>query len=295
MPPELLPASFGGVTFRVAFLSGQGGRDIVVKSPSRGDAHLLQDRGLRIRTTRCDVFFVDEQGSPPALERFREFQGLANDGAPRIFTHPIDGSYRARITDFEYQTGADDREISVSCTFLQDGEAQTVYRPGLGVAPLAGVDEVSATVAAAEEQLADEGLASEVPRSTLDTVVAWTEAETVDSRAVYLETASLSQEIGDEIDRLELVSNLDRWPIYREFIHLQSQLRRAAEAATSEAEDVYEVAVTTSMPVRLLCAQIYGAAEADDKARQVTTLNRLRTPGRIPAGTVLKVPREGAR
>jgi hypothetical protein len=276
-------------------MQGRSGRDIVVKSPSRGDVHILQDRGLRHRTLRCDLVFVDEPGRTAAIERFRDFQRLANDGEPQLFRHPIDGSYRARVSDFEYSVSAEELAVTSSCVFLADGDILTVVEPGFGAAPLAGVEEVAATASACEVELAEIRASSDVPRSTLDTVTAWTQAETPDTRAVYLEAASLSQQINEEVTRLELVTNLDRWPVYREFVNLNFQMRRAAEAVTSETSDVFEILVEAAQPLRALCAQLYGAAFAEDKARQITQLNGFRTPGLVPAGTRLKAPREGAR
>jgi hypothetical protein len=295
MPPFMMAASFGSVGFWISSMSGRAGRDVVVKSPARGDAHVLQDRGLRHRTLQCDPLFCDEPERPPPEQRFLEFQRLANADESQIFRHPLDGSYRARVAEFEYSVQRDDREIRVSCTFLAEGEPLTVINAGLAGAPLAGVEEVSATVAAAEAQLAERGLTSEAPRSALDTVSAWTQAETPDTRAVYLQAASLSQLINEEVNRLEMVTDLARWPIYREFIALNYQARRAAEAVTSETSDVFSILVEATQPLRLLCARIYGAALAEDKARQVTQLNGLRTPGLVPAGTRLVAPREGAR
>jgi prophage DNA circulation protein len=295
MASFLTTASYGGVEFYVASMSGKAGRDIVVKSPSRGDAHVLQDRGLRHRTLQCELMFVDEPGRATKLDRFLEFQRLANDGTPQIFRHPIDGSFRARVTDFDYNIRADDHGISASCTFLADDEPATVVSSGIGTAPLAGVEEVAATVAVLDESLAAENLSSATPQNTLDKVTAWTQAETTDTRAVYLEASSLSNQISDEINRLELVTNLDRWPLYREFINLNFQVRRAAEAATTEADDVFEIVVSSAQPLRALCARLYGAEEAEDKTRQATQINRLRTPGLVPAGTRLMMPREGAR
>jgi prophage DNA circulation protein len=295
MAPFLMAASYGGVTFWVSSMSGKAGRDIVIKSPSRGDAHVLQDRGLRHRTLACQLFFVDEPGADPLLDRFRQFQELVNRGDAQLFYHPIDGSFRARATDFDYEIHADDHAITASCTFLADDEQITVARVGIGTAPLAGVDEVSATVAEVETQLEAQGLSSEVPQSTLATVTAWTQAETPDTRAVYLEAASLSNQINDEINRLELITDLERWPLYREFITLNFQIRRAAEATTTEVDEVFEVVLSSAQPLRALCAQLYGAEEAEDKTRQATQINRLRTPGLVPAGTRLKMPREGAR
>ena len=294
MPPVLFQADYGGVQFWIASLDGKAGRDVVVHSPSRGDVHVLQDRGRRHRTTDCDLLFVDEPGKASPEVRFLAFQDLAEDGDAHLLTHPLHGSYLARVTDFRYTTGADDRLITVSCTFLAEGEVQPVQPQGAGAAPLAGLEEVTATVARVEEELAAEGLSSPAPADTLAKVTAWTQAETPDTRAVYLEVASAAQLIDEEIDRLELVTNLDRWPLYREMINLRYQTTRAAESVTSEASDLIEVAVSTAIPLRLLCVDLYGPDEAEDMARQVAQINRLRTPGLVPAGQVLKVPRHGA-
>jgi prophage DNA circulation protein len=291
----MMRASFGGVPFWLASLSGRAGRDIVVQSPSRGDVHVLQDRGLRHRSLQCELFFVDEPGAAASDLRFLEFKELADDGAPQLLVHPLDGSYLARISEFQYSVRSDEGAIDVSCTFLADSEPSTVVEPGLGAAPYAGVEEVAATAAHLDELMDPYGMESDVPRGALETVKAWTQADTPDSRAVYLQAASLSNQINDEINRLELIADLDKWPVYREFINLNFQIRRAAEAATTEADDVFEVAVAAAIPLRLLCAQLYGALEAEDKSRQATQINRLRTPGLVPAGTILKMPREGAR
>lgn len=295
MPPFLVQASYGGVSFWLASLQGKGGRDVVVQSPSRGDQHVLQDRGLRHRTAQCELLFVDEPGKASPVVRFREFQKLVSDDDPQIFRHPLEGSYLARVADFEYKVNGDDHEITASCTFLADGEPIVVLTPGLGSLPLAGRDEVAATVAATNDELAAQGLASDVPAGTLARVEAWTQAETPNTRAIYLEAESLRLEIAAETERLQLLADIERWPLYREFLLLGYQARRAAESVASETAAVVDLLVRESAPLRLLCAQLYGAADAEDKARQVQTLNALRTPGLVPAGTTLKVPREGAR
>jgi prophage DNA circulation protein len=291
----MMAASYGGVAFWVSSMSGRVGREIIVKSPSRGDVHVLQDRGLRHRSLQCELLFCDEPDRDPPVDRFLEFRRLAESPEPQIFRHPLDGSYRARVSDLEYTIRADDREITASCTFLADGEPLTVINAGLAGAPLAGVEQVSATVASTNTLLAEQEMTSDVPQSTLDTVTAWTQAETPDTRAVHLEAASLAQRIGEETTRLELIADLERWPIYRAFVQLNFEMRRAADAVTSETDDVFEILVDAAQPLRLLCARLYGAAFAEDKARQIVQLNGIRTPGLVPAGTRLTAPREGVR
>lgn len=295
MPPVLFPAAYGGISFWFASLDGQAGRDVVVQSPSRGDVHILQDRGRRHRTVSGEILFTDEPGREPALDRFRAFFELAEDGDAHLFTHPIFGAYSARISELSYSSRSDDAELQATCTILAESDPQPILPAGAGTAPMAGLEEVTATVARAEDELARLGLASDTPATTLAKVEGWITAENPDARAVYLELASASERIGEEIDRLDLLTNLDRWPLYREMINLQYQTMRAAEAVTSESSQIVEVAIAAAIPLRRLCADLYGAVEADDRAHQVTRINRLRTPGLVPAGTKLKLPREGMR
>lgn len=295
MGPILFPASYGGVSFWFGSFDGQGGRDIVVQSPSRGDIHVLQDRGRRHRTLSSEIMFVDEPDRDPVADRFRAFLDLSEDGEGHLFTHPILGSYLARVSDLSYSVRSDDAAITATCTFHAESEPQPILPAGAGAAPMAGLEEVTATVARAESELSAQGLPSDAPASVLAKVEGWVTAEDPDARAIYLELASASEMIDREIDRLDLLTNLDRWPVYREMIHLQYQMSRAAEAVTSDVSDVIEVTISASIPLRLLCADLYGADAADDRAHRVAQINRLRTPGLVPAGTLLKVPREGAR
>jgi hypothetical protein len=290
MPPFMFPASYGGVPLLMTSFAGQGGRDVAVQSPSRGDKHSLQDRGLRLRSLRCELRFVDEPGREAPHVRFRQFEQLVNESLAHVFSSPVHGSYLARVSEFEFSGSADAREIVASCTFLAESEPRTVFPAGAGSAPTAGLEEVSATAAATDEALAAEGLTSSVTGDCVSTVIGWTQAESPSARAVYLEAASLAQRIDEEMTAFELASDLDRWELYRSYIMLRYQVSRAAMAVTSEAERVFDLLVREPMPARLLCAQVYGAAAAEERARQVVELNRLRTPGRIPPGTTLKMP-----
>jgi hypothetical protein len=71
---------------------------------------------------------------------------------------------------------------------------------------------------------------------------------------------------------------------------LQYQLQRAAESVASDAERVFDLTVRAPVPLRVLCARVYGASAAEERQAQVARLNALRTPGLVPAGTTLKMP-----
>jgi hypothetical protein len=235
MPPFMFPVTYGGISLLVASFSGQGGRDVAVQAPSRGDNHVLQDRGRRLRSLRCELRFVDEPGKEAPHVRFRRFEQLADDAIAQVFSSPVHGSYLARVTEFEFSGDADARAIAASCTFLAESEPRTVFPSGAGSAPTAGVEEVGATVAATDDALAAADLTSSVTGDCLSTVTAWTQADSPSARAVYLEAASLAQRIDEEMDAFELATDLDRWELYRSYIMLRYQVSRAAMAVTSEA------------------------------------------------------------
>jgi prophage DNA circulation protein len=288
-------AAFGRLSLLVTELDSVGGRDLVIHSPARGDDHVVQDRGRTLRRTRAEVLFVDQPGLEPALDRFRAFLAAVNRGEPDIFCHPIDGSYLAAVEEFRYTVSADQREVHVECSFVGVEEPEVVLSPGAGVSSASGPEEVGVTVANVATSLETQGLTSDVPGDCLARVTAWAQADDPDTRAVYLEVSSLSSRIATEVERLELASDLSRWELYRQFTMLQYQVQRAAEAVASEAERVFDLTLRASVPLRVLCARVYGAAEAEDRQRQVLRLNPLRSPGLVPSGTTLKMPAVGGR
>jgi hypothetical protein len=292
--PFLMAAQWGGIPLMIEDFDSDGGRDVVVQSPTRGNRHTLQDRGTRLLRTSTRIAFYDQPDLEPFTDRARAFLALAAKEETQVFVHPIHGSYRAKATDVSHSASADARAIMVSCVFLADEEPQSVSTVGAGVSPFAGPEEVGAAAAQADAALTDQGLTSDAPASCLATVTAWSQAETLDSRQVYLEVASLTDTINADIDSFEMLTDLDRWELYKAYIGLSSAVVRAAEASTSESDRVFDLDVIAPVPLRTLCAQVYGGAAAEDRSRQVAQINRLRTPGLVPAGTRLKMPSGGA-
>lgn len=291
MPSTYLAASFGDVPILIASIETERGRDIVVHSPSSGDHHSLSDRGRRALVVRCEILFVDQPGLEPYLERRDRFLRIAESGEPQIFTHPIDGAYVARAENVSESASSDQRSVRISCTFLQDSETQRVFPMGAGGSAAAGVESVTVAAAAADQALVEVGLSSSAPATCVAAVTAWESMDDIDANEVMLKVASVTHEIDESISQLELRSSLDYWTSYQQLILLRYQVVRAAELFTSSVEQVFDVHITTPRPLRAICAEIYGAAEAEERTAQVVKLNRLRTPARVPANTTLKFPR----
>ena len=108
--------------------------------------------------------------------------------------------------------------------------------------------------------------------------------------ATWYEVASVTEQIDIAIAELELKSDLSLWPVFRELILLRYEITRAGQAFTADTATLFDVYVEQPRPLLAICAEIYGASQARDLAEQVRRLNRVRTPGRIPAGTTLKMP-----
>ena len=284
-------AKYGDLALLVTSHSDDGdGRDWVTQSPTIGDQHVLQDRGLRQRRTACELLFCDEAGAGAYMDRFLAFRELARGTAPQLFVHPIHGAYEAVVADFSYEVSAQERCVRARCTFTALEEPQAVFSIGAGVAVAAGPEQVSVRSGDADTALAEQGLASTSPAACLAAVTAWAEADDPDARTIGLECASLAAQIDETIADLELATDLTRWESYRSLINLRYSIVRAAEAVTSETSRVTEYTLAVAEPLRSLCARLYGAQDAEDRARQVQKLNGIRTPGLVRAGTTLKLP-----
>lgn len=291
---KFFKASFGGVEMLLESMDGDAGRDWAVISPHRGDLHSVQDQGRRLRRVQCSVLFTDQPGLPDHyLDRYRAFEAMASDGKPQIFTHPIHGSYLAVVESTSYGASAESASVRCSCSFLAVQEPQAVRSIAAGVAAVAGPEEVGVSATAATAELTALGETSDTPTDCLAAAEAWANGDTADARQVLLEVASLTSQIDADVDRLELVTDYQRWAAYKAMLRLRYSVSRAAQAATASASRVVEYNVRVGVPLRVLCARLYGARVAEEMADQVARINGLRITGRIPPGTVLRVPSEG--
>lgn len=288
-------ARYGNVDLLISELTTMEGRDIVVQSPARGDEHKLSDRGRKHVRSTATVLFIKQPNLGPYTERFDLFRTVVLFGEPQIFNHTVLGQFRARISDFEHRANADEKTIVVSCTILSETEPQLVFPTGAGVSSASGLEAVSNAADTADGKLAELGLADPTPAACTAAVTSWsgTPIDDLDASQVYGQVATLTGQISTAIDTLELRTDVGNWQAYRSMISLSYQLRRAGEAFTREATRLVDITITSPQPLRAICAALYGPALAEDRARQVAKLNRIRRPGLVPPGSY-KMPAQGA-
>lgn len=293
----LLTASFGGLRLYLESIDRDVGRALVKHEPTRaglaqgGGGFVVDDRGPRLSVVECSLVFCPVAGERPFLDRYREFLRLKDAGA-QIFTHPVYGSYRARVGECResIDTGAVDR-ISLSVEFVPDGGADPVVTVQAGVSAAAGAVSVRLTADQLKALYAELGETSTVADDAADAADRWADADgTTDPRTVLVELASLSARIDTEVEDLELASDLSRWQAYRSALILRDNLRGAAQAATQEVDHVTEVVLEVAIPLVVLMARLYGAKDATARADQVASLNGLGSRLLVPAGTRLRVP-----
>lgn len=287
-------SSFGGVPMLISHIETELGRDVAVQSPSRGDRHVLQDRGRAHRVANVEILFVPQPGLDPYDDRYRDFAELVNAGQAQIFSHPLDGRYRARASNLRVTSQDGTGEIRCSVTFLAEDEPDTVFPLGAGVSPTAGAEAVATGAANADTELAAIGMSTTVTSLASTSVTAWSQDDSLDPQTVFAGVGTLTSKISDAVDALDAGTNLSHWLAYQALVNLSYQVIRAGEALTSTAGRLFEIAVTAPKPLLAICAEIYGASEAQDKASQVAQLNRVRTPARVPKGTTLKMPPVGS-
>lgn len=290
-------ASYGGIDLLIARIQTDGGRDIAVQSPSRGDKHVLQDRGKRLSAATCEVLFVNQPGLPDFLTRFDNFRQLIDAGGANVFSHPLIGSYLARASEFSHEAAEGAGKVTCSVKFLAENEPTVIVQNGAGVSTIAGLEAVTAAQYAASTALAASGFPS-VPYLTdaLNAATDWAAGDStlLDSNTVFAQLASLSGELNQTINQLDLLSNLSNYQAYRALIGLGYQVQRAADAATSTADNVFDLTVAIPRPLIAICADVYGASAAVDRANDALSINRIERPGLVPIGTY-KFPSDGAR
>lgn len=118
-------------------------------------------------------------------------------------------------------------------------------------------------------------------------VGAWTEDDDVSIRRVIIDATRLSDSISQMMETGRLDQEVDLYPSWRSAIKLGESVRSAAIAATSETPRVFVMRVMSGGSLLALCARVYGGADAQSRARAVSSLNDVRTPGWLEPGDYL--------
>lgn len=294
MATTYLEAAYGGVPLDLAVVDTTGGRSLAITELSRGDLPVVQDRGRATRRVSCEVLFIERDDiAEDPLDRFLAFKAMAEDGTPRLFRHPLDGSFLAAVEQLEYRLDSEAQEVSATCAFVAVGDVVAVTLAGTGGSAVAGAQDVATAAQAVNDELDALGLSSSVPDDCTTAADGWAGAESPNPRRVLLEISSLTQQIAQDIADGGLTTDIDNWAAYRAYTVLEYRLRAAAEAATATTTRIFTELVREPIALRALVARRYGAASAEQRYREVLELNDLRRPGRIPQGTRLKMPLTG--
>lgn len=296
-------ASYGGVEFDCLTARDSLRRSVPRNLIPGRDGGRLQDLGAEPRETHCRIIFWER---PPTegesdisaldhLKRLELFIAAVQRGEPLEFVHPITGSYRARTDGVDFSADADDRNtVLVDVTFVEDGYEPGAIEAGSGMPVASGVAAVEVEVEALNDQLDELAIESSLGDDTLATVSGWGDGDAT-IRGVNLELQSLSSKLSDAVDAWELATSLERHYLWRSVQRLHRAVRRTAEAFRQTQPTLVATTVAVAVPLRVLMADLYGAALAQERYDQAVTLNDIDDPGLIPAGVVLQLPAPSSR
>lgn len=294
----LFTVAWGRMTLWCAAVATSRPRNLIVHKMSGGDDHPVDDRGLNELRTRVSLLFDDFDGAPTTpLARFRELEAAHELGNEAMFTHPIKGSFLAKIGDFSYDLVGDyGTPQNVSVEFIPVDTLDTVRPAGFGTSGAVGEGAVNTAADDLDAAFEQAGIEMEDPPTDLgrEAAASWIEGESVPTRQVIVDTADISQRLGILIEEQGLEDDLALWDVYVATIMFGNATRNAAIAATSEVPAVFTLRVRHVVAILPLMAKIYGGAEAEDRARQVEELNDIRTPGWFGPGDLL-LPVKNAR
>ncbi len=286
-------SSFGSVRLFLSRLSTDRSRTQVVHELSRGNEHVVQDCGqgpVRARGTVRFLYMPADKLSP--VERCRALQAEIDD-KPRVFRHPISGSYLARIGPFTEDIDGDGI-ITAEVEIVRVAPIDSLVSPGAGAIAAAGEGAVTSAADALAAELAELGIESSLPAAAKATVDGWNAAETVNTREVLTQVGSMTAQLGDLSETLE--DDIEFWEAYKATILLSAQISAAAESVTSaETALTFVVHIGSPRALRAVLASVYPAEEADERYDQVLALNDITSPAWLDAGTQLVLPQPPAQ
>lgn len=132
----------------------------------------------------------------------------------------------------------------------------------------------------------DAGQAARAAANTVSSGGSVTESVTA-IRRVLIDSARLSDRISSSIELGGFENDIALWPCFRSAITLGESIRSAAVSATAEVPSTFTMRVSESTALLPLAARVYGGAEAQDRARQIASMNDIPTPAWLPPGDYL--------
>lgn len=285
--PGFFEARYGGLKLWASEVTTQHGRDIVTHKLSRGNMHPKQDRGRMDRVARVSLQFDEMDGDTlTGAERLETLLEFVTDGEPQVFQHPLVGAYLARIGPFETRVGADS-VITADIEIYPEEEPRAVTPTGFGTGAVSADGVVTAAADNVDTQLAAIGASTPVTAKARTADASW---QTANARTVMNDVATLSSEIADEVARLQLETDMKKWPAFKAMIQLSDSVLTSARAVTSEVSQIFTMRIAQPISLNVLLARIYGGAEVETRREQTLSLNPIRTPAWLPVGFELRLP-----
>lgn len=283
----LFDASFGGMPLQVLSTSDDMNRALVRhRYPHRNGAK-IQDQGSDQRIARCRIMFFGETHD----SEFQRFHGLVHQVEPQIFTHPLYGSFLAKVGDLHAESSAETRDcIMVDAVFEEDTLEPAVFEVGAGSPVMAGSEEVEVTTAELDQAFADTGLEDDTHLSAdaFSIAQAWATDASKTTRDVANELTALTDRIEAANEFYGVATDLDRYPLMKALTNLRGSLVRASKVFAQRSPRILNITVAVAAPLLIVARDIYGAAQAQTRYDQLLELNDIRNPARIEAGTPLR-------
>jgi prophage DNA circulation protein len=295
---QIYESSFGGVRLDVLSTQDDLSRALArYKYPHRDGAD-VEDMGGEELVTNCRVIFFPRDGQD-ARSAFLDFIAVTKRGVTQTFVHPLFGEIRAKAGKIGVAAEFGTRDtIMVDVEFVEDTAEAGMFPAGAGAPVASSVDEVKSIGTDIDNGLVDvndglieddeEPISTTVHTEAITAVTAWEEDDTLTERDVRFAASTLANRIDSETDRLELAFDVSRYPLVTAFTRLHWAVRRAAEAFIQRTPRLFEITVAAPRPLLVIAAETYGADQASTRYEQLLSLNDIRTPNRVPRGTVLK-------
>ena len=295
---QIYESSYGGLRLDVLSTHDDLSRALArYKYPHRHGAD-VEDMGGEEWTTTCRLIFFPRDGQD-ARQAFLDFVAITKRGLTQTFVHPLFGEVRVKVghigADAEFGTRD---TIMVEVEFIEDTTEAGVFTAGAGAPVSSSVDEVKAISADIDSGLVDvndglieddeEPISTDVGTHAVTAVTSWEEDDTLTERDVRFAAATLANEIAAETSRLELAFDVGRYPLVTAFARLHYAVRRASEAFIQRTPRLFEITVAAPRPLIVIASETYGADQAFTRYEQLLQLNDVRTPNRVPRGTILK-------
>lgn len=281
-------ASYAAVALEVQSIRTDFSRRVDRYRPERGDGAETFDRGKVERVDSLDVILP---GAPDQVRRaIEDLREIHESGAVRIFSHPVDGVWRARLgtLNLSIQPGSVSASMDLIQVTIPATSAQNTTDPSL---------ETTTNDVAVEAEVADEALEAVGQEPAVSGAVAaataWTELTPLSERLVLIEEAKSS--LLDLRGQLRATSStVVNLAAVQGITRTLGALQRLSDTIGQSGWRLVPVRVSTTTTLANFVGIVYGPEAIEEGARdildQVQAANGLRDIMQIRPGVELQMP-----